>query len=273
MKESMWGYLIIALGIVIVGVLFLVQRLTTTNEQDYFLSREILESSMYDAVDWGTYLRSGKLVMSKEKFVAIFTRRFAESVNADRTYTLNFYDIYEYPPKATIMIMTKTGEQSINSMNDEDSAVDLNVNTFITGILETDEVTDEVVMTYSTSFGDVNKDGKLNETDLNIIAEGIKKNNLTAEQKKIADVNDDKKVDYNDLRILQRVVYSITPLDVDLNNVVDCEDVKLVKKAINKPPKATLTDKQKIAADANNDGNIDASDITIMETALGTTCK
>ena len=138
MKESMWGYLIIALGIVIVGVLFLVQRLTTTNEQDYFLSREILESSMYDAVDWGTYLRSGKLVMSKEKFVAIFTRRFAESVNADRTYTLNFYDIYEYPPKATIKISTKTGEQVV-----KDDELDLNINTYITAILESRKTVSE----------------------------------------------------------------------------------------------------------------------------------
>ena len=115
MKESMWGYLIISLGLVIVAILFLVQNLTTTNEQDYYLSREILRSSMYDAIDYGTYMKSGKLVMSKEKFVSVFTRRFAESVNPDRTYQLDFYDIYEYPPKATIRIKTSTGETIINN--------------------------------------------------------------------------------------------------------------------------------------------------------------
>ena len=261
MKESMWGYLIIALGIVIVGVLFLVQRLTTTNEQDYFLGREVLESSMYDAVDWGTYLRSGKLVMSKEKFVAIFTRRFAESVNADRTYTLNFYDIYEYPPKATIMIKTQTGETTIS-----DDAINVDINTFITGILETSQETNDVVMSYSTSYGDVNKDKKLNEADITIIENGIKNNNLTEEQKKIADVNDDKKVDYADLRIIQRVVYNLVPLDADLSGVFDGEDVKLVKKAVKN--QVTLNEKQKIAADANNDGKITNADVTIMETAL-----
>ena len=99
MKESMWGYLILALGIMVIAVIFFVQRLTTTNEQDYYLVREVLKSSMIDALDYGSYgvnLDEDKVVMSKEKFVAVFTRRFAESVAPDRTYQLDFYDIYEY---------------------------------------------------------------------------------------------------------------------------------------------------------------------------------
>ena len=133
MKESMWGYLIIALGIVIIAILFLVQRMTTTNEQDYYLSREIMKSSMADAVDYGSYMKSGKLVMSKEKFVAVFIRRFAESVPADREYTLDFYDIHEYPPKATVKISTKSGETVINN-----EMLGVDINNYITGILETD---------------------------------------------------------------------------------------------------------------------------------------
>ena len=132
MKESMWGYLIVALGLVVIAVLFLVQNLTNLNEQDYYLSREVLKASMYDAIDLGSFRESGKLVMSKEKFVSVFTRRCAESVNADRTYTLEFYDIYEYPPKATIRITTTSDEATVN----QDSAI-IEVNTFITGILET----------------------------------------------------------------------------------------------------------------------------------------
>ncbi len=133
MKESMWGYLIIGLGVVIIAVLLLVQRLTTTTEQDYYLSKEVLKAAMVDAVDYGSYRQSGKLVMSKEKFVAVFTRRFAESVPADRTYQLDFYDIHEYPPKATVKIVTDTGETVI-----KDDEINLDVNTFITGILESD---------------------------------------------------------------------------------------------------------------------------------------
>ena len=134
MKESMWGYLIISLGIVIVAVILLVQRFTSSGQQDYFLSREIMKASMEDAVDYGSYRQSCKVVMSKEKFVAVFTRRFAESVPADRTYQLDFYDIHEYPPKATVKISTKTGETVI-----KDDMIDLDINTYLTGILETKE--------------------------------------------------------------------------------------------------------------------------------------
>ena len=137
MKESMWGYLIVSLGIIIIAVLFLIQRITTTNEQDYYLSREIMKAALNDAVDYGTYMKSGKLVISKEKFVAVFTRRFAESVPADRTYQIDFYDIHEYPPKATIKISTKSGETVVGNYVDDYEAFDVNINTYITGILET----------------------------------------------------------------------------------------------------------------------------------------
>ena len=133
MKESMWGYMIVGLGVIIITILLLVQRMTTTNEQDYYLSKEIMKASMIDAVDLGAYRDSGKVVISKEKFVAVFTRRFAESVPADNTYTLDFYDIHEYPPKATIKINTSTGETVI-----KDSMLDVQLNTYITSILETD---------------------------------------------------------------------------------------------------------------------------------------
>jgi hypothetical protein len=132
MKESMWGYLIISLGIIIIAVILLVQRFTSRNEQDYYLSREIIKASMVDAIDYGSYGASGKLVMSKEKFVAVFTRRFAESVSPDNTYQLDFYDIHEYPPKATVKISTTSGEQVV-----KDTMLDLEIDTYITGILET----------------------------------------------------------------------------------------------------------------------------------------
>ena len=132
MKESMWGYLIVALGIVIIAIILLVQRLTTTNEQDYYLMREVLKGAMADSVDLGTFRTSEKIVMSKEKFVAVFTRRFAESVPDDRTYQLDFYDIHEYTPKATVKISTKSGETVI-----KDDLVDLDINTYLTGIIET----------------------------------------------------------------------------------------------------------------------------------------
>ena len=72
MKESMWGYLIISLGLLIITIILFVQRLTTTNEEDFYLGREVLEAAMIDAVDYGSYRTTGDLWMSKEKFVEVF---------------------------------------------------------------------------------------------------------------------------------------------------------------------------------------------------------
>ena len=267
MKESMWGYMIIGLGLVIVAVLFLVQRLTTTNEQDYYLSREILRASMYDAIDYGTYMKSGKLVMSREKFVSVFTRRFAESVNPDRTYQLDFYDIYEYPPKATIRIRTTTGETAIKS-----NGVDIEVNTFITGILETTENMGEFSIVYSTSTGDFDGDGNFSEADLPKIQEYIRLNGgrCTSEKKSVIDVNSDGKCDNADLILLKKALYSGTPLDVNGDGVFDQSDINIVAGCIsrNKCNDGGLTQRQQVIADTNNDGVIDNTDLNQMKNAL-----
>jgi len=268
MKESMWGYLIIALGIVIVAILFLVQNLTTTNEQDYYLSREILRSSMYDAIDYGTYMKSGKLVMSREKFVSVFTRRFAESVNPDRTYQLDFYDIYEYPPKATIRIKTNTGETVIN-----EDGINVEVNTFITGILETTERTGEFNIVYSTSTGDCTKDGNFSEEDIPCIDSYVNGEAQSSEchcTKEIVDVNNDGTCNKTDTILLKKALYSGTPLDVNGDGDFTQVDVDIVQGCINNGTcnKNGLNARQKIIADTNNDSKIDSDDLTRMKDAL-----
>ena len=135
MKEAFWGYFIIALGMFIIVILLLVQRLTTTNEEDFYLTREVLEASMIDAVDYGSYRLTGRIVMSAEKFEEVFIRRFAESVTNNKAYTLEFYDIYEDPPKATVRVRTSSGTAVLNS--DE---FGISVDTILSGILETLEV-------------------------------------------------------------------------------------------------------------------------------------
>ncbi len=266
MKESMWGYLIIGLGIVIVAILFLVQNLTTTNEQDYYLSREILRSAMYDAIDYGTYMKSGKLVMSKEKFVSVFTRRFAESVNPDRTYQLDFYDIYEYPPKATIRIKTNTGETMIKN-----NGVNVEVNTFITGILETTENNGDFNIIYSSSTGDINGDGNFSEGDLPEIENFINLNGGNCGDKKaIIDVNGDNKCNNTDLILLKKALYSGTPLDINGDGIFTQEDVDIIAGCIRtgKCNSDGLTSRQKIIADTNNDGTINQKDLERMQNAL-----
>lgn len=132
MKEAMWGYAILIIGIVVLVILLLTQRLTTTNEADYYLGREVLAAAMVDAVDYGTFRTSGELVMSKEKFVEIFLRRFAESVSTLKDYQIDFYDIREYPPKASVRIRTNSGVSNVNS-----DSLDVTIDTLTSGVLET----------------------------------------------------------------------------------------------------------------------------------------
>ena len=137
MKHAFWAYGIIAFGVVIVIVLLLIQRMTVTTEENYYLVKEVLESSMIDAVDYGTYRTTGKIVMSREKFVEVFVRRFAQTVTNNKTYELSFYDIYEYPPKATVRIRTSAGVTQVGS-----ESFDVNLDSTLSGILETIYVTD-----------------------------------------------------------------------------------------------------------------------------------
>ena len=132
MKEATWGYMLIILGVVVLAIILLMDRITTTTEEDFYLGREVMEASMLDAVDYGTYRLSGRIVMSEQKFVEVFLRRFAESVTNNKTYQIDFFDIHEEPPKATVRIRTSSGTTTINS--DE---FEVNLDTLLHGILET----------------------------------------------------------------------------------------------------------------------------------------
>lgn len=146
MKESFWGYLIILLGIFIITIMIIVQNLTTTSEEDYYLMKEVMEASMIDAVDYGAYRQYGEIRIIKEKFIEVFTRRFAESVSPTKNYKLEFYEVYETPPKATVKIMTNTGEYSISTSDN----VDFDIVTTLSGILENKFPT----VRYPNGYGD-----------------------------------------------------------------------------------------------------------------------
>ena len=122
MKESLWGYWLIVLGLGVLVVMMLLQNYTTTNEQDYYLIKEVTEASLGDAIDWAHYRKYGEIRIIKEKFVEDFARRFSETVNINKTYNIKFYDIYEAPPKVSVKVTTKTDTYSILG-NDESASV------------------------------------------------------------------------------------------------------------------------------------------------------
>jgi len=131
MKESLWGYWLVMLGIMVIMVMILMQNYTTTNQQDYYLAKEITYAAMYDSIDYGYYKKHGELKIIKEKFVENFIRRFAENATLNKTYKVNFYSIYETPPAVSVEIITSTGDFIIG-----EEEANLGITTRITAILE-----------------------------------------------------------------------------------------------------------------------------------------
>ena len=56
MKESLWIYILMILGLFVIVVMMLIQDLTSTSEEDYYLAKEALEASMVDSLDLGLYI-------------------------------------------------------------------------------------------------------------------------------------------------------------------------------------------------------------------------
>lgn len=114
MKWSFTSVGLIVFALVGLTILILFQNITTGNENDYYLLKEVTEASMIDAIDMKHYKETGELKIIKDKFVESFTRRFAEStVFKSSKYTINYFDIMEEPPKVTVSINTGIGEYTI----------------------------------------------------------------------------------------------------------------------------------------------------------------
>lgn len=132
MKWSFTSVGLIVFALVGLTILILFQNITTNNENDYYLLKEVTEASMIDAIDMKHYKETGELKIIKDKFVESFTRRFAEStVFASSNYTINYFDIMEEPPKVTVSINTGIGEYTIY----QDTS-DYNVANTLSAILE-----------------------------------------------------------------------------------------------------------------------------------------
>jgi hypothetical protein len=106
MKAAMWGVGMILIGLTGVVFLMLFENVTSSNEQNYYLLREVTEAAMTDAVDIGYYRETGVIKINKEKFVENFVRRFAETANIQRTYKIKVYDVIETPPKVSLQVGT-----------------------------------------------------------------------------------------------------------------------------------------------------------------------
>ena len=115
MKESMWGYLIIVLGVLSIGIIWFIASSTRTDQHNFYLLRETVEASMMEAIDLAVYRDSGEIQMNEETFIEVFLRRFASNADLSNTYVIEIYDINTNPPKVSMKVSstkdtTVTGE-------------------------------------------------------------------------------------------------------------------------------------------------------------------
>ena len=115
MQSSYWGYWLVVMGVAIVGLMISVQGITTNTTQNSYEIREITEAAMLEAVDYGYYRDYNEIKMNKEKFMEVFLRMTAEVMGANDTYEVNFYAIYEAPPKVSVEIRSNSGTNFIPS--------------------------------------------------------------------------------------------------------------------------------------------------------------
>ena len=132
MSESYWGYWFILLGVFITMIMVLSNDATTTDTQDYYQLKEVANSALYDAIDYSYYSQTRQVRILKEVFVENFLRRFAETVNITDSYKIEFYDLYESPPKVSVKVATTTAGYIIGRDKDSKSSDGTVVNNAIT---------------------------------------------------------------------------------------------------------------------------------------------
>lgn len=131
MKESMWGYAIITLGILAVGIIWFFANTTRNDQHNYNLLKETTEAAMFDAVDLAAYRKDGTIRMIEEKFVENFIRRFAENADLSNTYVIEIYDVNEIPPKVSLKV------SSTKETNATGEIIEFDIVNNIDAILET----------------------------------------------------------------------------------------------------------------------------------------
>lgn len=131
MNKSFWGIMVITLGVTAIFFILLFQNITTTDEHNSQLLKEVTEAAMWDAVDYGYYRHHGVVKINQEKFVENFMRRFAQSASTSKNYTIKFYDVNEFPPKVSVQVISNV------SGNVSSTSASLDVSNKIDAILET----------------------------------------------------------------------------------------------------------------------------------------
>ena len=136
MRESIWGYAIISLGVVVIVVMWFMANVTRTDQNNYNLLKETTEAAMYDALDLSAYRKYGTVRIIEEKFVENFIRRFAENADLVNTYVIEIFDVNEVPPKVSLRV-SSAKSTTINNLQNETETFTFDIVNNIDAILET----------------------------------------------------------------------------------------------------------------------------------------
>lgn len=124
MKESMWMYFFASIGMIGIVLINIFGQIVVSNEQNYYILKEVTEAAMYDAIDLYALrngvgydgvddtesmhciaYKPGTVRIFKEKFVESFIRRFSENAELNRNYRIIIHDIDECPPKVSLSLI------------------------------------------------------------------------------------------------------------------------------------------------------------------------
>lgn len=136
MRESMWGYAIMILGLFAVGMIWFLANVTNTDQHNYNLLKETVEAAMFDALDLAAYRVDGTIRIEEEKFVENFIRRFADNADLSNAYVIEIYDVIEAPPKVSLKV-SSVKSQNFLMPNKENQMFEFDVINNIDAILET----------------------------------------------------------------------------------------------------------------------------------------
>ena len=146
-------------GIILIN---LFGQIVVSNEQNYYLLKEITEAAMYDAIDLAAYRQGigydgitmesdpesmhclayepGTIRIIREKFVESFMRRFSENAEINKNYRVVIHDIDECPPRVSLSLIATNNFSfvtffSIDFSNGQ-TAGSADIVNSITGIIE-----------------------------------------------------------------------------------------------------------------------------------------
>ena len=136
LKESIWGYGVIVLGILAIGIIWFFANATRTDQHNYNLLKETVEAAMEDAIDLAAYRKNGVIKIEEEKFVENFIRRFAENADLSNTYKIEIFDVNETPPKVSLRV-SSVNAQNFLMPNKENQTFEFDIVNNIDAILET----------------------------------------------------------------------------------------------------------------------------------------